>query len=528
MMLPDSTDPSDMPPLPADEGEQFRLLQAAVEDYALILHDMRGRIVAWNAGAERITGYTEDEAIGQPSALIFTEEDRVAGAPEQELSGALTNGRADDVRWHRRKDGSRFWAEGVMTLLTDGGPRGFCKILRDLTERKRAEDELRASNERLEDAARHVTLVLESIGDAFYAVDADFRFTYVNRRAEEWWKRDRADLIGRHYWTEFPSAMESEAYRHHLEVMRDRRPIHFETVSPLLHHWIDVSIYPAEDGGLAVYFRDITERKQNEQALRETLERERNIARTLQRPLTLTPEPNAFPGLTLATRYEPASEEADAGGDFFDAFELPRGRVGLAVADASGKGLQAAARAIQVKEVLRAFTREYPHSPAHIASRVNDYLYESQRLDIDREMGVLFVTLVLAVLDPLTGEAAVVSAAAEPPLLLRSSGAVELVEPPLGLAGMPLGVQGGEMYHAVPLRLGHGDTLLLTTDGVTEARRDRATLLGMEGLSELAQATLSSGPVDLQNAADSIVKGAREFARGRFRDDVCLLLARRK
>lgn len=515
-------------PLPADEGEQFRLLQAAVEDYALILHDMDGRIAAWNAGAERITGYTEAEAVGQPSALIFTEEDRAVGAPEAELRGARENGRAEDVRWHRRKDGSRFWGEGVMTLLTDSGPRGFCKILRDLTERKRAEDELHATSERAQDAAHHITLVLESISDAFYAVDSDFRFTYVNRRAEEWWKRDRADLIGRHYWTEFPAAVGSEAHRYHLEAMRERRPVHFETVSPLLHHWVDVSIFPAEDGGLAVYFRDITERKQSELALREALERERNIARTLQRPLTLTPEPDAFPGLHLATRYEPASEEADAGGDFFDAFELPRGRVGLVVADASGKGLQAAARAIQVKEVLRAFTREYPHSPAHIASRINDYLYESQRLDVDQEVGVLFVTLVLAVLDPLTGEAAVVSAAAEPPLLLRASGKVEFVEPPLGLAGMPLGVQGGEMYHAVPLRLGHGDTLLLTTDGITEARRDRLNLLGAEGLSHLAQAALSPGTPDLQKAAEAIVEGAREFARGRFRDDVCLLMARRK
>ncbi len=526
---PDSINsPAPVGPLPADEGEQFRLLQGAVEDYALILHDMDGRIAAWNAGAERITGYTETEAVGQPSRLIFTEEDQAAGAPEEELRRAREDGRAEDVRWHKRKDGSRFWGEGVITLLTDGGPRGYCKILRDLTERKRAEDELHATNERLEEAARHISVILESIGDAFYAVDAGFRFTYVNRRAEEWWKRDRAELIGRHYWTEFPAAMESEAYRRHQAVMRERRPVRFETVSPLLHHWVDVSIYPAEDGGLAVYFRDITERKQSEQALRETLERERNIARTLQRPLTLTPEPDAFPGLTLATRYEPASVEADAGGDFFDAFELPRGRVGLVVADASGKGLQAAARAIQVKEVLRAFTREYPHSPAHIASRINDYLYESQRLDIDREMGTLFVTLVLAVLDPLTGEAAVVSAAAEPPLLLRSSGAIESVEPPMGLAGMPIGVQGGEMYHAVPLRLGHGDTLLLTTDGITEARRDRGNLLGIEGLSELARAAISPAPPDLQKAADSIVEGAREFARGRFRDDVCLLLARRK
>ncbi len=513
--------------MPAEDGEQFRLLQNAVEDYALILLDMEGRIVSWNAGAQRLTGYSEEEALGQPSALIFTPEDRAAGAPEDEMSRAKKDGCAEDVRWHLRKDGTRFWGEGVMTLLTDGGPRGFCKILRDLTERKRIEDELRESAEKTRLAHSHIHRILESIGDAFYAVDPDFRFTYVNRKAEEWWGKSREDLIGRHYWTEFPAAVGSEAHQRHLQAMADRQPIHFETVSPILHRWIDVTIYPATDGGLAVYFRDITARKQSEEALHKALERERNIARVLQRPLTLTLEPDTFPGMTLATRYEPASGEADAGGDFFDAFALARGRVALAVADASGKGLSAAARAIQVKEVLRAFTREYPHSPSHIAARINDYVCSHRELEPDSSPSERFVTLCLVIFDPLTGETSVVSAAAEPPIVLRRSGTLELVEPPSGLAGLPLGVQHGEIYHAIPLRLGHGDTLLLTTDGITDARRDRVSFLGLDGLTALARDIIPGAP-SLSLAADRIVEGARDFARGQFRDDVCQLMARRK
>ncbi len=512
--------------LPADEGEQFRLLQNAVEDYALILHDLEGRIATWNAGAERLTGFTEAEALGQPSSLIFTPEDRAAGAPEEELRRAREDGCAEDVRWHLRKDGSRFWSEGVMTLLLDSGPRGFCKILRDLTLRKRMEDELRRAAEDTHVAHSHIYRILESIGDAFYAVDANFCFTYVNRRTEEWWGRSRDDLIGHHYWTEFPAAVNSEPYQRHLQAMIDRQPVHFETVSPLLHRWVDVTIYPATDGGLAVYFRDITDRKKNEQALHDALERERNIARVLQRPLTLTLEPDTFPGLTLATRYEPASGEADVGGDFFDAFALPRGRVALAVADASGKGLSAAARAIQVKEVLRAFTREYPHSPSHIAARINDYVCSHRELEPASGPSELFVTLCLVILDPHTGETSVISAASEPPIVIRRSGAAEAIEPPPGLAGLPLGVQPGEMYHALPLRLGHGETLILTTDGITDARRNRTTFLGLDGLMDLAR-IVAAETSSLSSAADRIVEGAREFGRGRFRDDVCLLMARR-
>lgn len=109
--------------------------------------------------------------------------------------------------------------------------------------------------------------ILESVGEAFYAVDADFRFTYVNQRAESLWGRRREDLLGKHYWTEFPQAVGSESYRMHLQVMDDRRPVAFETVSPILDRWIEASIFPERRGGLSCYFRDITSRKEAEAAL---------------------------------------------------------------------------------------------------------------------------------------------------------------------------------------------------------------------------------------------------------------------
>src|SRR5262245_8474170 len=104
---------------PADariEGERLSLLlMENVKDYAIFMLDPEGRIVSWNAGAERVVGYKEPEILGKPFSIIFTPEEIVNKRPEQELQNAKEQGRAEDERWHVRKDGSRFWASGVVT-----------------------------------------------------------------------------------------------------------------------------------------------------------------------------------------------------------------------------------------------------------------------------------------------------------------------------------------------------------------------------------------------------------------------------
>lgn len=127
---------------PPSSKEEYYLLVESVQEYAIFMLDQASHIVTWNAGAQRLFGYTAAEAIGQTGKLIFTEEDRQAGAPEAEITTALYTGKAEDDRWHRRKDGSRFWATGSLTRLDtpDGSLRGFAKILRDNTERRLAEE----------------------------------------------------------------------------------------------------------------------------------------------------------------------------------------------------------------------------------------------------------------------------------------------------------------------------------------------------------------------------------------------------
>ena len=123
--------------------ERFRLLLENVKDYAIFFIDPDGRVTRWSIGAERILGYQEAEILGQSASIIYTPEDIERGADQEELETAIIEGRAEDERWHVRKDGSCFWASGTVTPLRDetGQLRGFSKIMRDFTERKQAEDE---------------------------------------------------------------------------------------------------------------------------------------------------------------------------------------------------------------------------------------------------------------------------------------------------------------------------------------------------------------------------------------------------
>src|SRR5215207_6778631 len=94
--------------------ERFRRLVEAAKDYAIFMTDADGRVTTWNEGAERLFGYGEGEILGEDGSVLFTPEDRRSGAPERELEKARTEGRAEDKRWHMRKDGSRFWASGFV------------------------------------------------------------------------------------------------------------------------------------------------------------------------------------------------------------------------------------------------------------------------------------------------------------------------------------------------------------------------------------------------------------------------------
>ena len=114
-----------------DNGDLLRLIFESVTDFALFALDQSGKVISWNIGAERLTGYSEEEILRRDADVIFTPEDRAASAPEQERTKAALTGRSEDERWHQRKDGTRFWGSGLMMRLRNG--KGFVKIMRDRT-----------------------------------------------------------------------------------------------------------------------------------------------------------------------------------------------------------------------------------------------------------------------------------------------------------------------------------------------------------------------------------------------------------
>ena len=391
--------------------ERLRLIEENVRDYAIVIMAADGKIVNWNAGAERIMGWTEAEAIGQPASMFYTPEDRKRGIDAQELERSAGEGRAVDEQWHLRKDGSYFWASGFLTALrdNDGSLRGFTKILRDMTEQRQAQEAQKQAQEELSAAYERLA--------AAYA-------------------------------------------------------------------------------------------------------REQRTAEVLQRSLLLASPTQIFDGLELTTHYEPASDDLLVGGDFFDAFRLADGQVAFLVGDVVGKGLNAAAHTAQIKFALRAFVREYPQ-PAIAVQRLNSFLCEAERLnDLGDGTETRFVVLCLGVIDPASGEMQFAGAGIEPPLIVRANGETE----PVKTSGLPLGMAESAEFILTKAHLDKGDLVLLTTDGITEARRGKE-FLDYEGLMRLAEQARSLP--SLEQMVRFIVEGAREFGGSVFRDDVCLLLARR-
>jgi PAS domain S-box-containing protein len=123
-------------------AEIFQLLVSSVRDYAIFMLDPKGNVVTWNNGAQRIKGYRPEEIIGRHFSTFYTEEDLANRKPEHELAIARERGSVEDEGWRVRKDGSRFWANVVITAVHDssGRLRGFAKVTRDITERKKAQE----------------------------------------------------------------------------------------------------------------------------------------------------------------------------------------------------------------------------------------------------------------------------------------------------------------------------------------------------------------------------------------------------
>lgn len=274
-------------------ADPFRQLVQGVQDYAIFLLDREGRIVSWNRGAELLKGYSAGEIIGRHFSVFYPREAIERRWPEQELKMAAEIGRLEDEGWRLRKDGCRFWADVVITALRDesGALRGFSKVTRDLTERRRHEEALRQSEERFR-------LLVDGVRDhAMCMLDAEGRITSWNSGGERIAGYTAQEMIGRHLSALYPKdAVDRKLPEQELALAREHG--RFEQEGQRQHKdgttfWAHVVLSPVYDReglllGYASLTRDLSDRKRAlalEKAERQTTEFLAALAHELRNPL---------------------------------------------------------------------------------------------------------------------------------------------------------------------------------------------------------------------------------------------------
>jgi PAS domain S-box-containing protein len=276
----DQTRTSGEPPpgnLGSSEAERFRLLVDAVTDYAIYMLDPAGTVTSWNTGAERIKGYKATEILGRSFASFYEEAERERGVPQRALATAAREGKFEAEGWRVRKDGSRFWAFVIVEAIRDNAGRlvGFAKITRDLTERKRAEEELRRSGELFR-------RLVEGVTDyAIYMLDPSGIVSNWNAGAQRIKGYGPSEIVGQHFSIFYtdedrargePSrslAIAEREGRFEAEAWRQRKDG--------TRFWANVVIDAIREPsgrllGFAKITRDITERREAQLALERTRE----------------------------------------------------------------------------------------------------------------------------------------------------------------------------------------------------------------------------------------------------------------
>src|SRR4051794_2628927 len=265
--------------------QSVQLLLDGLQDYAFISFDPDTRILTWNAGAERLFGYAEEDVLGKSGTFIFTPEDRAAGADVQEIATAESTGSAEDERWHLRQDGTRFWASGVMTAHhREGRLEGFSKVLRDLTARKLADDRLRASEEQLR-------LFTENVPDyALIPVDVHGVVSGWNTGAQRTFGYSPEEMIGQPATRLFsPEDVETDESGKDLSAAlasgrhEDERWMVRKDGSRFWSRWVTTPMYDSDNQlrGFAKVLRDETEKKNTEDRLQASLQEKEVLLREI-------------------------------------------------------------------------------------------------------------------------------------------------------------------------------------------------------------------------------------------------------
>src|SRR4051794_17852824 len=245
-----------------DVSELKNLQALAIEqvgDLAIFLLDPEGRLTSWNQGVGCVLGYSAEEFTGKSSEILFTPEDVASNAHGRELEEAACFGRASDMRWHVRRDGTRFFCDGIITAIRDSADRtlGYVKVMRDATARYLVEQQ-----------SAHFRALVESSDDAILAVTTEHRIASWNRAAQRMFGYEPGEMVGEHLSRLVPAERWHDALGlfaraaagepvvgvENVPLAGDRRPIDVSlTLSPILDSAGTLT-------GFSAIVRDITER----------------------------------------------------------------------------------------------------------------------------------------------------------------------------------------------------------------------------------------------------------------------------
>ncbi|HYC53164.1 MAG TPA: PAS domain S-box protein [Gemmatimonadaceae bacterium] len=260
-----------------ESEERYRLLADLIPQH-IWTTDPRGYHGYFSRRWYDFTGATLEDTKGEGWLRFLHPDDLERTRARWEHS--LRTGERYSIEYRfRRADGVYCWFLGQAVPLRDetGNIVEWFGTLTDISEHKQRDDEHAALLAREQEARRQVTTILESITEAFFAVDREWRFTYVNREAERLLQRRREELIGQSLWNEFSNAVGTIFYDQYHQALAGQAAVEFQAFYPPLEIWVDVHAYPSGDG-LSVFFRDVTARRRAEEQLRESEERFRALA----------------------------------------------------------------------------------------------------------------------------------------------------------------------------------------------------------------------------------------------------------
>ncbi|PYT08252.1 MAG: hybrid sensor histidine kinase/response regulator [Acidobacteria bacterium] len=268
----DITERKRMELLLRENEKRYQLAMDAAKDYAILMLDRDGYVVSWNSGGEAIKGYKADEIIGHHVSCFYPAEELNQERPEQELQAAMTEGSFQYEGWRLRRDGSRFWADGVLTALRDeqGQLQGFLKVTRDITERRQREESLRQSEQLLR-------AILDNSPALIYIKDLDGRYIVVNQQFENMSQLTKDEIIGKTAYDTFSAEIADVVRAHEQQVLESGKPLEVEEtaiVGDQLRHYITMT-FPLNDSASKPYAlcgisTDITAHKSLEDQLRHS------------------------------------------------------------------------------------------------------------------------------------------------------------------------------------------------------------------------------------------------------------------